>query len=89
MNINKIQQRLQYIFSNIGLSETAVTDQAHFTRDLGLDSLDLADLIVQAEHSFGLSIPDEDWDGLQTVGELKQYLATELNQSTERSALIH
>ena len=89
MNTNQIQQRLQYIFSNIGLSETAVTDQAHFTRDLGLDSLDLADLIVQAEHSFDLIIADEDWIEMQTVGELKQYLATELNQSAGRTARPH
>ncbi len=81
MNINQIQQRLLYIFSNIGLSESAITDQAHFTRDLGLDSLDVADLMVQAEHSFGLSIPDEEWGGLQTVGQLKEYLAAETSNS--------
>jgi acyl carrier protein len=78
MTLSQINNRLQEILTNIGISLTALTDQANFSRDLGLDSLDLTDLMLQVEISFGIRIPDEDWWKLQTVGQLKDYLADEM-----------
>ena len=78
MTTHQINNRLQEILSNIGISLTALTDQANFSRDLGLDSLDVTDLLLQIEISFGIRIPDEDWGKLQTVGQMKDYLAIEV-----------
>jgi len=66
------------VFTSIGLSVTALSDQAHFSRDLGLDSLDITDLMLQIETSFSIRIPDEDWWGIRTVGQLKNYLVGEV-----------
>ncbi|QMW06140.1 acyl carrier protein [Spirosoma foliorum] len=78
MTLSQINNRLQEILASIGISLTALTDQASFARDLGLDSLDITDLMLQVETSFNIRIPDEDWWKLQTVGQLKNYLADEM-----------
>ncbi|MFD2572650.1 acyl carrier protein [Spirosoma soli] len=87
MTIQQINSRLQEILINVGLSPSALTDQASFTRDLGLDSLDVTDLLLQVEINFGIRIPDEDWWMLQTVGQLKEYLSIELRFDTGQSLL--
>ncbi|GAB3881547.1 acyl carrier protein [Spirosoma agri] len=75
MTLTQINNRLQDVLATMGVSLTALSDQANFTRDLGLDSLDVTDLLVQVEASFGIRIPDEDWWTLQTIGQLKDYLS--------------
>lgn len=77
MTTQQINTRLQEILTNIGISLTALTDQANFMKDLGLDSLDVTDLLLQVEISFGIRIPDDAWWKLQTVGQLKAYLIEE------------
>ena len=77
MTFAQRNDRIQAIFTNMGISRTALTDEANFSRDLGLDSLDITDLLLQVETHFGIRIPDEDWWKLQTVGQLKAYLANE------------
>ena len=77
MTNQQINIRLQEILTNIGISPSALTDQASFSKDLGLDSLDITDLLLQVEISFGIRIPDEDWWQLQTLGQLKAYLIGE------------
>lgn len=77
MTNQQINTRLQDILANVGISLSALTDQASFSKDLGLDSLDITDLLLQVEISFGIRIPDEDWWQLQTLGQLKAYLIGE------------
>ena len=57
-----------------GLPNSSITDDASLTRDLGLDSLDTVDLILQMEDQFKVSIPDEDYPKLQSVGQINDYL---------------
>lgn len=78
MTTQQISEHLLAVFTSLGLSAKAITDQAHFTHDLGLDSLDVTDLLLQVEMTFGIRIPDEDWWMLQTVGAVKTYLASQL-----------
>ena len=78
MTTQQINKRLQEILTDIGISLASLTDQANFNGDLGLDSLDVTDLLIQVEFSFGIRIPDEDWWKLRTIGQLKDYLSTEL-----------
>lgn len=82
MTPQQINTRLQTILTNIGISLAALTDQASFSKDLGLDSLDVTDLLIQVEVGFGIRISDEDWWKLQTIGELKNYLSDELTFDT-------
>lgn len=65
------------ILKNFGVDESALTDTVHFTRDLGLDSLDTVDLIMQLEQEFGIRIPDEDYPRLTTLQGVLTYLQTE------------
>ena len=51
-----------------------VTMEASITEDLGADSLDIVDLVMSLEDEFDIEIPDEDIEGIRTVGELARYL---------------
>ena len=53
--------------------------EAKFIDDLGADSLDTVELIMQFEEEFGIEIPDEDAEGLLSVGEAVDYIGQKLN----------
>ncbi|GAB2525176.1 acyl carrier protein [Spirosoma aerophilum] len=72
-----MKQRVIDILKEFGVSESAITDETHFSRDLGLDSLDSVDLIMQLEREFGIRIPDEDYDKLTTMQGVLTYLEAE------------
>ena len=78
MTTQQISTRLQTILSDIGISITSLGDDISFSKDLGLDSLDVTDLLIQVENSFSIRIADQDWWKLQTLKQLKDYLADEL-----------
>ena len=52
-----------------------MTADTKIADDLGADSLDLVDLLMSIEDEFGIEIPDEDVEGLQTIGEVADYIA--------------
>ncbi|GAB3982974.1 hypothetical protein GCM10028806_55740 [Spirosoma terrae] len=72
-----MKERVTEILKNFGVSESAVTNDVHFVRDLGLDSLDTVDLIMQLEQEFGIRIPDEDYGKLTTMQGVLDYLQYE------------
>lgn len=51
-----------------------VTENATFSEDLGIDSLDLFDLVMSFEEEFGIEIPAEELEELKTVGDMVKYL---------------
>lgn len=51
-----------------------VTEETHFTDDLNLDSLDMVELMMKMEDEFGIEIPENDTEKLQTVGAVLRYL---------------
>ena len=53
----------------LGVDEAEVTEQASFTNDLGADSLDTVELIMQFEKEFGVTIPDDQAEKITNVGE--------------------
>lgn len=57
------------IVDKLGVEETEVTPEASFTNDLGADSLDTVELIMEFEKEFGLSIPDDQAEKISTVGD--------------------
>ena len=68
------EQLRSLISASCGLPNSAITDDAVLTRDLGLDSLDTVDLVLQMEDKFHVAIPDEDYSKLQTVRQINEYL---------------
>ncbi len=62
------------IVDKLGVDESEVTDTASFTNDLGADSLDTVELIMEFEKEFNLSIPDEQAETITTVGQAIAYL---------------
>jgi acyl carrier protein len=66
------------IVERLGVDESQVTPEASFTNDLGADSLDTVELIMEFEKEFDLSIPDEEAENIQTVGQAITYLENNL-----------
>lgn len=62
------------IVDKLGVEETEVTDTASFTNDLGADSLDTVELIMEFEKEFGISIPDDQAEKISTVGDAISYI---------------
>ncbi len=62
------------IVDKLGVDESEVTHEANFTNDLGADSLDTVELIMEFEKEFDISIPDEDAENIATVGDAVEYL---------------
>ena len=64
----------EIIVNELGVEPEKVTPQASFVDDLGADSLDTVELVMAFEEEFGIEIPDEDAEKLQTVGDAVNYL---------------
>jgi acyl carrier protein len=62
------------IVDKLGVEENEVTDDASFTNDLGADSLDTVELIMEFEKEFNISIPDDQAENISTVGEAVNYI---------------
>ncbi|MEX0944811.1 MAG: acyl carrier protein [Balneolaceae bacterium] len=62
------------IVDKLGVDESEVVAAANFTNDLGADSLDTVELIMEFEKEFDMSIPDEDAENIATVGDAVKYI---------------
>ncbi|MFV0538937.1 MAG: acyl carrier protein, partial [Dysgonomonas sp.] len=62
------------IVDKLGVEESEVTETASFTNDLGADSLDTVELIMEFEKEFGISIPDDQTEKIATVGDAVSYI---------------
>lgn len=62
------------IIEKLGVDESEVTTDASFTNDLGADSLDTVELIMEFEKEFNISIPDDQAENISTVGQAVSYL---------------
>ena len=73
--MSEIADRVKAIIvDKLGVDEGQVTETAAFTTDLGADSLDTVVLIMEFEKEFGIKIPDEEAEKIQTVGDAISYI---------------
>jgi len=79
-NMANVADRVKkIIIDKLGVDETEVTLEASFINDLGADSLDTVELIMEFEKEFDVHIPDEQAEGFQTVGQAISYLEQNVN----------
>ena len=77
--MSEVGQKVKSIIAEqLGVKIEEVTDTASFVDDLGADSLDTVELVMALEEEFGIEIPDEDAEKIQTVGDAIRYI----NQKT-------
>jgi acyl carrier protein len=69
-----MKQQLKEILVNMGILESAITENAHLVYDLGLDSLDLTEFLMLVEEKFKIVIPDTAQEKIATVSDLLAYL---------------
>jgi acyl carrier protein len=67
------------IVDKLGVDENEVTPEASFTNDLGADSLDTVELIMEFEKEFNIAIPDDQAEKISTVGEAIKYIEDNTN----------
>lgn len=67
------------IVDKLGVEESEITQEASFTNDLGADSLDTVELIMEFEKEFNIAIPDEQAEKISTVGEAVSYITEHTN----------
>ena len=64
----------EIVMDKLGIEESKITPDARFIEDLGADSLDTVELIMQFEEEFNIEISDSDAESLNTVGKVLEYL---------------
>ncbi|MBE7496432.1 MAG: acyl carrier protein [Verrucomicrobiaceae bacterium] len=70
-----IQQKVKdIIVEQLGVNPEQVTPEAKFIEDLGADSLDTVELVMAFEEEFGIDVPDEEAEKLQSVGDVVRYV---------------
>ena len=73
--MSEVAERVKAIIvDKLSVEETEVTNEASFTNDLGADSLDTVELIMECEKEFGISIPDDQAEKITTVGDAIAYI---------------
>lgn len=76
--MSEIASRVKAIIvDKLGVDENQVTEAAAFTTDLGADSLDTVELIMEFEKKFGITIPDNKAEEIKTVGDAISYIEAE------------
>ena len=68
------QKVTRILTEKLGIAESEITPDANFVKDLGIDSLDYAEIVMEFEQTFDIRIPDDDAEKLQTYGQAVKYI---------------
>ncbi len=71
---NTLERVVKIVCDQMGTTADKITDETSFINDLGADSLDTVELVMEFEDEFEISIPDEDAEKIQTVGSAVTYI---------------
>ena len=79
MSAENVEERvIKIVCDKLGTSPDKVSLETHFINDLGADSLDTVELVMEFEDAFSVNIPDEDAEKIQTVGDAVNYIKDKL-----------
>lgn len=73
------QKVTEIVVKKLGVEESQVTETANFIKDLGADSLDTVELIMEFEKEFGITIEDSEAEKIQTVGDVITFLSDKVS----------
>ena len=76
MGTNTRDRVIEIVCEQMGQSKDKVTEETSFINDLGADSLDTVELVMELEDEFDMSIPDEEAEKIKTVGDAIKYIET-------------
>lgn len=69
-----MERVVEIISAQMGVGKEQITQETSFVNDLGADSLDTVELVMELEEEFDITIPDEDAEQIQTVGQAVKYI---------------
>ena len=76
-----VQKRVHAILiEKLGISNSEITPDASFVKDLGIDSLDYAELVMEFEQTFDIKFPDDDAEKMQSIGQAISYIESKLTK---------
>ncbi len=70
----------EILVDKLGIAESEITSDANFVKDLGIDSLDYAEIVMEFEQTFDIRIPDDDAEKLQTFGQAVNYIQAKVKK---------
>ena len=70
----------EILIEKLGIAESEITPDANFVKDLGIDSLDYAEIVMEFEQTFDIRIPDDDAEKLQTFGQAVKYIEAKVKK---------
>jgi len=80
-NMQDVQHKINAILiEKLGIPESQITSDASFVKDLGIDSLDYAELVMEFEQTFDVKIPDDDAERMQTIGQAVAYIESKIKR---------
>jgi acyl carrier protein len=80
-SMQDVQQKIHAILiEKLGIPDSQITPDASFVRDLGIDSLDYAELVMEFEQTFDIRIPDDDAEKMQTIGQAVAYIEAKIKK---------
>ena len=74
------QKVTKILTDKLGIAESEITPDANFVKDLGIDSLDYAEIVMEFEQTFDIRIPDDDAEKLQTFGQAVKYIENKVTK---------
>ncbi len=76
-----VQKKVHAILiEKLGIPDSEITPDASFVKDLGIDSLDYAELVMEFEQTFEIKIPDDDAEKMQTIGQAVSYIQSKVGK---------
>ena len=79
--VPSVEERvIELVSENLGVNKEQVTRQTSFQEDMGADSLDIVELVMELEEEFEITIPDDQAEKIKTVGEAIDYIERELSK---------
>ncbi len=71
----------ELVCEQLGVDGAELNSDSDIVEDLGADSLDVVELVMAIEENFDLEVPDEDAEGMRTIGDVERYVTTRLSPS--------